>query len=205
MLLFRASEIGEIMAYPDKDTLPKGAMTFLQNKESQIILDWQDHVETDAMMKGIECEDASIALFNEVTGNFYFKNAERKENGVITGECDIFDEENSIIWDIKSSYSKKTHKMRIDVKDNKTYFWQLVSYAILWNTENAGLARCLVDTPEYLINQYKDDIEWHLVSDIEPKKRLAMASMQVTTELKEQLMNRAKLAQNKLLEMIGEW
>ena len=204
-ILFRASEIGEIMAYPDKDTLPKGAMTFLQNKESQIILDWQDHVETDAMMKGIECEDASIALFNQVTGNFYFKNAERKENGVITGECDIFDEENSIIWDIKSSYSKKTHKMRIDVKDNKTYFWQLVSYAILWNTENAGLARCLVDTPEYLINQYKDDIEWHLVSDIEPKKRLAMASMQVTTELKEQLMNRAKLAQNKLLEMIGEW
>ena len=205
MLLFRASESGEIKSQREKDTLPKGAMTFLQNKESQIILDWQDHVETDAMMKGIECEDASIALFNQVTGNFYFKNAERKENGVITGECDIFDEENSIIWDIKSSYSKKTHKMRIDVKDNKTYFWQLVSYAILWNTENAGLARCLVDTPEYLINQYKDDIEWHLVSDIEPKKRLAMASMQVTTELKEQLMNRAKLAQNKLLEMIGEW
>lgn len=95
--------------------------------------------------------------------------------------------------------------MRIDLKSNANYFWQLVSYAVLWETENAGLARCLVDTPEHLINQFKDDVDWHIVSHIAAKKRVAMASMQVTSEMKEQLMNRAKLAQNKLLEMLGEW
>ena len=204
-ILFRASEVGELMAYPDKNQLPKGAMTFLEIKESQIQLEWKDKLDLDVMQKGIDVEDASIALFNEVTGNFFFKNTERKNNDFITGECDIFDQDSSTIWDIKSSYSKKTHKMRMDIASNKTYFWQLVSYAELWDAKHAGLARCLVDTPEHLINQFKDDVDWHVVSHIEPRKRCAYASMEVTAELREQLMNRVKLAQNKLMEMLNEY
>lgn len=203
-LLFRASEVGDIMAYPDKDTLPKGAMTFLELKESQIQLEWKENLDLNVMQKGIDVEDRSIALFNEVTGNFFFKNAEQKANDFLTGECDIFDSETSTIWDIKSSYSKKTHKLRLNINSNKTYFWQLVSYAELWDTKNAGLARCLVDTPEELISS-KDDPDWHVVSHINPRFRCAMASMEVTIELREQLMNRVKLAQNKLKEMLGEW
>ena len=203
-ILFRASEVGDIMAYPEKDTLPKGAITFLENKASQILLDWREQVDTLPMLKGTQVEDQSIALFNEVTGNFFFKNADRKSNGYITGECDIFDEDSNTIWDIKSSYSKKTHKIRIDVKENKTYFWQLVSYAELWDAKYAGLARCLVDTPEELISM-KDDPDWHVVSHINPRLRCATASMEVTTELREQLMNRVKLAHNKLQEMLSDF
>ena len=188
-ILFRASEVGALMAYPDKDSLPVSAMTFLELKESQIQLEWKEQVDTLPMLKGTQVEDQSIALFNEVTGNFFFKNADRKSNGLITGECDIFDEDSNTIWDIKSSYSKKTHKIRIDVKENKTYFWQLVSYAELWDAKYAGLARCLVDTPEELISM-KDDQDWHVVSHINPRFRCATASIQVTAELREQLMNR---------------
>ena len=79
-----------------------------------------------------------------------------------------------------------------------------MSYAELWGTENAGLARCLVDTPEHLISS-KDDVDWHIVSHIEPRKRCAYGQMQVTTEMREQLMNRAKLAHNKLMEMLAEF
>lgn len=203
-ILFRASEVGALMAKPDKDVLPVGAMTFLTKKASQIVLDWRENIDTFPMQKGIEVEDHSIALFNEVTGNFFFKNTERKSNDFITGECDIFDSETSTIWDIKSSYSKKTHEIFMDVTSNTTYFWQLVSYAELWNTKNAGLARCLVDTPEHLISS-KDDIDWHIVSHIEPRKRCAYGQMQVTIEMREQLMNRAKLARNKLMEMLAEF
>lgn len=203
-ILFRASEVGALMAKPDKDIIPVGAMTFLTKKASQIVLDWRENIDTFPMQKGIDVEDHSIALFNEVTGNFFIKNTERKSNDFITGECDIFDYETSTIWDIKSSYSKKTHEIFMDVTSNTTYFWQLVSYAELWDTENAGLARCLVNTPEHLISS-KDDIDWHVVSHIEPRKRCAYASMQVTTEMREQLMNRAKLAHNKLMEMLAEF
>lgn len=203
-LMFRASQIGRIMAYPDKDKLPDGAITYIQELASQSILEWKDKDNSFfATEKGILVEDESIALFNSVTGNFFIKNTERRNNGLITGECDII--EGDIVWDIKSSYSKKTHELFINLKSNKLYFWQLVSYAELWNVSEAGLAKVLVDTPMGLIDTRKDENDWHIVSHIDPRKRVTYKSMQVTTELKEQLMNRAKLAQNKLNEMLEEY
>lgn len=204
-LMFRASQIGRIMAYPDKDKLPDGAITYIQDLVSQSILEWKDKDNSFfATEKGILVEDESIALFNSVTGNFFIKNTERRNNGLITGECDII-VPSDIVWDIKSSYSKKTHELFINLKSNKLYFWQLVSYAELWNVSEAGLAKVLVDTPTGLIDTRKDENDWHIVSHIEPRKRVTYKSMQVTTELKEQLMNRAKLAQNKLNEMLAEY
>lgn len=203
-LMFRASQIGRIMAYPDKDKIPDGAITYIQELASQSILEWKDKDNSFfATEKGILVEDESIALFNSVTGNFFIKNTERRNNGLITGECDII--EGDIVWDIKSSYSKKTHELFINLKSNKLYFWQLVSYAELWNVSEAGLAKVLVDTPMGLIDTRKDENDWHIVSHIDPRKRVTYKSMQVTTELKEQLMNRAKLAQNKLNEMLAEY
>lgn len=203
-LMFRASQIGRIMGKPDDDKLPDGAITYIKELASQSILEWEDKENSFfATEKGILVEDESIALFNSVTGNFFIKNAERRNNGLITGECDII--EGDIVWDIKSSYSKKTHELFINLKSNKLYFWQLVSYAELWNVSEAGLAKVLVDTPMGLIDTRKDENDWHIVSHIEPRKRVTYKSMQVTTELKEQLMNRAKLAQNKLNEMLAEY
>jgi hypothetical protein len=199
--MFRASQVGSLMAYPDKDTLPKGAINYLETLVSQHLLNWQDEIDMLALEKGIAVENESIDLFNLVMGKQLSKNTERKDNGLITGECDLLD--GNTIWDIKSSYSKKTHKMFIDLKDNKLYFWQLVSYAELWDIEYAGLARCLVSTPEHLINK-RDNPTWHFVDHIEPSYRVTTAKMQVTQEQREQLINRVKLAKNKLDAMIFE-
>jgi hypothetical protein len=204
MNLFRASQIGHIMASPDKDSLPVSAMTYLSKMASQIILDWKEpEMSFYQLEKGKIVEDDSIALFNSVTGNFFIKNTERKENGLFTGECDLHDDE--IVIDIKSSYSKKTHELFLNIKSNKMYFWQLVSYAELWDLSKAGLAKVLVDTPMGLYDTRKDEEDWHIVSHIEPHKRVSYAQMSVTSEMKEQLMNRAKLAHLKLNEMLAEY
>ena len=201
--MFRASQVGRLMADPDKDKLPNGAMTYLEELASQSVLSWQDtELTANAIEKGKLVEDESSALFGSVIGDFFVKNTERRNNGLITGECDIIDD--FIVWDIKSSYSKKTHELFINLKKNKLYLWQLVSYAELWNVKRAGLARVLVDTPMGLINKY-DDEDWHIVSHIEPYKRVAYKSMEVTSEMREQLMNRVKLAQIKLNEMLAEY
>ena len=198
-MTFRASQVGSIMAYPDKDTLPKGAITYLETMVSQHLLQWKDEIDMLALEKGIAVEDQSIDLFNLVMGKQLSKNTERKHNGLITGECDLLD--GNTIWDIKSSYSKKTHKMFLDLKDNKLYFWQLVSYAELWDIEYAGLARCLVSTPEHLITK-RDNPSWHFVDHIEPNLRITTAKMKVTQEQRQQLMNRSSLAKKILDEMI---
>lgn len=200
---FRASQVGSLMTYPEKDFLPKGAISYLEKLVSQEVLEWQEEVNTYAMEKGKLVEDDSIALFSSLTGNFFVKNTERKTNEYLTGECDIIIE-NEIVWDIKSSYSKKTHEMFLRIKSNPLYFWQLVAYGELFNVPKAGLAKCLVDTPMGLIHP-KDNEDWHIVSHIEPYKRCSCGAMDITTELREQLMNRAKLAQAKFNEMLAEY
>lgn len=203
MLQFRASEVGDIMASPDKNILPQGAMTHLEKMVRRITLGWSQNLDTFEMQKGKEVEDDAIALFNEVSGNFYVKNTDRKTTELFTGECDIDDPDSSFIWDIKNAYSKDTFKSYIDIKTNKKYFWQLVQYAAMWGRDNAGLCYTLLDTPPHLIKA-SDPIDWHEVSHIDPKYRVTTASMQVTQELKEQLINRATLAQNKLKEMLDD-
>lgn len=199
---FRASQVGKIMAYPDKDTLPQGAISYLEECVSQQVLGWEESISTFAMEKGKLVEDDSIALFSSVIGDFFLKNVERITTDYLTGECDIIIP-NDIVWDIKSSYSKKTHEMFINLKSNKLYFWQLVAYSELYNVPRAGLARCLVDTPIGLIDK-RDEEDWHIVSHIEPYKRCSYGSMEVTAEWREQLNNRVKLAQAKFNEMLAE-
>lgn len=191
------------MASPDKNILPQGAMTHLEKMVRRITLGWSPSIDTFEMQKGREVEDDAIALFNEVSGNFYVKNTDRKTTDLFTGECDIDDPDSSFIWDIKNAYSKDTFKSYIDIKTNKKYFWQLVQYATMWNRDNGGLCYTLLDTPPHLIKA-SDPLDWHEVSHIDPKYRVTMESMQVTQELKEQLINRATLAQNKLKEMLDD-
>ena len=56
------------------------------------------------MQKGIDCEQQSIDLLNNVEFRLskpYVKNSERKSNQWITGECDIYDADTRTIRDIK--------------------------------------------------------------------------------------------------------
>ena len=45
MLQFRASGVGKLMAYPERDSLPVGAITAIYEKVSQIILDWEPKLD----------------------------------------------------------------------------------------------------------------------------------------------------------------
>jgi hypothetical protein len=189
------------MAYPDKNTLPDGAVSYINEIASQIILNWQPELDTFAIEKGKQCEDASIALLNSVTGKAYTKNATRKTTDLLTGEWDIEDESESLIIDIKSAYSKKTFPIAIKDGDRKLYEWQLTAYMHLRNLDNAMLAYCLVDTPESLISK-KDNEDWHKVSHIPGRYRVTTFNMERNKEKEEQLIARCKLAQKRLLEIL---
>ena len=64
------------------------------------------------MQKGIDCEQQSIDLLNNVEFRLskpYVKTQERKSNEWITGECDIYDAETRTIRDIKTSSWEHCH------------------------------------------------------------------------------------------------
>ncbi|HNJ87438.1 MAG TPA: hypothetical protein PKU92_12705 [Agitococcus sp.] len=131
----------------------------------------REKISNKAMQKGIDCEQQSIDLLNNVEFRLskpYVKNSERKSNQWITGECDIYDAESRTIRDIKTSWSIATYPLFADNAND--YEWQMRGYMMLWDCDTAIVDYCLVDTPEYLIGY--EQRELHIVSHIDPEKRV---------------------------------
>lgn len=203
MLKFRASMIGKLMAYPDKDTLSAGAMSAIYEKASQIILDWHPQLDMHVIEKGRQCEDMAIELLSSVMGKKYVKNETRLSTDLITGEWDIFDAEENKIIDIKNAYSKKTFPIIITEGDMKLYEWQLTAYMSLKDADKAAIAYCLVDTPEELISR-RDDPDWHVVSHIPECDRVTIFEMERCYKKERQMLNKVKLAQDELKRILDE-
>ena len=131
----------------------------------------REKISNKFMQKGIDCEQVSIDLLNNVEfrlSNPYVKNSERKSNQWITGECDIYDADTRTIRDIKTSWSIATYPLFADNAND--YEWQMRGYMMLWDCDTAIVDYCLVDTPEYLIGY--EQRELHIVSHIDPEKRV---------------------------------
>ena len=131
----------------------------------------REKISSKAMQKGIDCEQQSIDLLNNVEFRLskpYVKNSERKSNQWITGECDIYDADTRTIRDIKTSWSIATYPLFADNAND--YEWQMRGYMMLWDCDTAIVDYCLVDTPEYLIGY--EQRELHIVSHIDPEKRV---------------------------------
>ena len=203
MIQFRASSIGKLMAYPEKDTLSDGALTHVYELASQILLNWKPALDTYEIEKGRVVEDQTIALYNQVSGNFYVKNNERKKTDLFTGECDINEEDEDLILDIKSSYSKKTFPLILKEGDKKLYEWQLDTYMLLWDRNYAGLVFGLVDTPSHLIKK-QDPEDWHIVGHIPPELRITTIFKERDAKREQQLINKTRVAQDVLLEILDK-
>ena len=131
----------------------------------------REKISSKAMQKGIDCEQQSIDLLNNVEFRLskpYVKNSERKSNQWITGECDIYDADTRTIRDIKTSWSIATYPLFADNAND--YEWQMRGYMMLWDCDTAIVDYCLVDTPEYLIGY--EQRELHNVSHIDREKRV---------------------------------
>lgn len=202
MKLIRASAIGKIMAYPERDTLADGAMTFLEELASQVALDWERDLDLRMIEKGRIVEDEAIQLYNDVNFTNYVKNTERKSTDLITGECDIDDPENNLIIDIKSSWSKATHPYVLHLGGKKGYEWQLRAYMHLWDRNKAQLAYCLVDTPYELLG-YEDE-KLHEVSHIDMALRVTMLDLERDAIKEKQMLAKAKTAKYVLAELLDK-
>lgn len=199
-MIFRASMVGDLMSYPDKDKLPDGAITVLNTMISQELIKWRDnefdYVTTE---KGKVCEHESIEIYNEVNDTFYVKNIDRITKGFLTGECDLLDEEESLVIDIKTAYSKKTYPLIL--KMSKLYEWQLRAYMYLYNVNQAELAYCLVSTPQELILN-KDQKHWHDMDNVPINLRVSSLRIDRDLEKEQQLLNRLELASNYIKESV---
>lgn len=194
----RASGVSNIMTEPKvkTETLSEGAKTYLDRCAKEVFYSYRPELVGKETAKGLEVEDQSIELFNEVFFTNHTKNTERRETDYLTGECDIFTG-NSII-DIKSSWSLHTFPATARAGDKKEYEWQMRAYMHLWDVDRATVAYCLVDTPEHLVG-YEDEA-LHVVSHIPPELRITRVHYTRDAALEEKLIKRCKAAQDYLRE-----
>lgn len=205
-ILIRASSVGRIMTNPRSKAegiLSVGAKTYLRELAKQIIFGIDFDIYSKEMQKGIECENDSIALLNSVLGLDLKKNTERRSNGFITGECDLFDADAKIGYDLKTSWSAKTFPAwEIDCRDS-VYEWQCRAYMALWDADEWAVAYALVDTPEHLTGYEPLDI--HLVSHIPEHMRLTLWKVKRDAEKEAEMFERVTAARDYLAEVISDF
>ena len=173
----RSSALGKIMTNPRKksEALSAGCKTYIKELVKEDLFGYKSTIDSKYLTKGIDLEDTSIDLYNEVHGTLYLKNTERLSNEFITGECDINAEDKII--DIKSSWSLETFPASPDDVNNKDYEWQLRGYMMLYNKPKAELAYCMVSTPDYLLKDW-DNWEIHKVDKHDPFLRVTTISFE---------------------------
>ncbi len=126
-------------------------------------------IETRPILKGRAVEDECIKMLARLTGRPLKKNTQRITNGLISGECDLWDEPIRHGRDIKAPYSMATMPIALVDCYDSDYEWQMRGYSVLWDAASWSVDYVLVDTPEELIGFEPQAL--HFVSHIPERMR----------------------------------
>lgn len=149
----RCSAIADIMAYPDANKLPVGAITYIEKwlKEQPELYNRRIEFSSKYTNKGKAVEDDAIDFASShFNWGMVLKNDEFKENEFITGTPDLILADS--IEDIKSSWSHETFPLFKTTLPDPGYRWQLLGYMSLFNKKSAGVVYCLMDAPDAIID-----------------------------------------------------
>lgn len=149
---FRSSALSQLMvkSRSKSDPLSQTTKTYLKELWIREIYGRDKDYQTinKFTQKGTMVESDSLDLFQEVSGEKYFKNVEQLENDFITGKPDII----KPLIDIKSSWDLWTFANVDEKYVKKEHYHQVLGYGWLTGQATGEIVYALVDTPEMLIN-----------------------------------------------------
>ena len=164
MIQIRCSGLGKIMTSPRSkgEVLSETAKTFIEDLFREREFGIYKDISSRYTDKGIQMEDEAIQLAGNVLGWDLntFKNEERLKNEWITGIPDINTE--TLLADIKCSWSGNTFPFFEEELPNKDYYWQLQGYMMLTGHLQAELVYCLMNTPQQIVEDEVRRTHWKL-------------------------------------------
>lgn len=184
-------------------TLSEGAKAHIRSLAKQDILSVDFTFGSKETAKGTEVEDQSIALLNRVRGLSLVKNTERRTDGLITGECDLFDGPRRRGHDLKSSWSAQTFPGWVDDCEDALYEWQMRGYMKLWDADEWEVNYALVDTPERLIGY--EDLSLHIVGHIPEHHRLTSWVVKRDLAKEALIATKVRIARNYYAQVVMEF
>ena len=191
--MIRCHALGKIMTEPkdNKEILSVGAKTYLNKLAKESVYEYCPIIKSKYLDKGIICEDEAIRLYNEVHFTDLVKNTERRNNGLISGECDLYIPKKRGI-DIKCSWSLDTFPVMTEDCHDKDYEWQCRGYMMLFDVPVWDVAYCLVSTPDELIWEGEEDL--HYVDHIDPQMRITCIRYERDLKLEDKIKEKATAA-----------
>ena len=178
-LLFRCSQLGSLMTSPrlKSEVLSETAKTLVQDMFKEKELGIYKEFSSRYTDKGNQNEDLAIELASEVLDwNWILKNEEKFKNDYIVGTPDLVND--TLLADIKCSWSGATFPMFDTELKNKVYYWQLMGYMWLTGHKKAELVYCLTNTPFEIVESEVRKEHWKLnLIDEDPVVREAVESM----------------------------
>ena len=183
--------------------LPKGAISHIEEMVDRQYFEYKDSFSSRETEKGNMVEDDSIELYNRVFFKSYQKSDRHLESDFLSGHPDIVDENNKMVIDIKSSWSKKTFPKLPRHADNDTYVWQVKAYLYLLGWTKGQIAYCLISTPESLLNEWDDDT-LHYVDHIPDEKRITIINVELTENDREFIKKRLSAAKEYAEKYLNE-
>ncbi|HDR1796606.1 TPA: translocation protein TolB precursor [Pasteurella multocida] len=159
--------------------------------------------------KGNDLEDQAIKLSGLKRGLPLKKNTERRENDLITGECDVYIPSRRLIIDTKCSWDIGSHPFFLDEAEDKAkkagYDIQMQGYMWLWDCEEAQIDFVLLPTPLDLIKSYENAEKFvDLVEQIPQQKRITTVVIKRDEKIIERIKERIPKAQEYYLKLIEE-
>jgi hypothetical protein len=207
--LIRCSAIGGLMTSPTAaaikagEVLSVGAKTAVRKLVAQEILGIDFEISSKQMEKGIEVEPEAIAMLNRVMGLSLAKNIERRDDGYISGECDLWDAPKRAGYDTKASWSAATFPIvMLDAVDSG-YEWQARGYMKLWDAQRWTVAYCLVNTPERLIGYEPGSM--HFFDHIPEHLRVTTWTIERDLAKEAEMIEKVKAARIYAREVIAEF
>lgn len=208
-LLIRCSAIGKLMTEPRSKSdgpLSQGAKTAIRDIAAQEILGIEFQIESKEMTKGIMCEPDAIALLNRVRGLSLVKNTERRSDGFITGECDLFNEPERAGHDLKCAWSAATFPIIADDiggSQRGLYEWQCRGYMALWDADRWHVDYALVNTPEELIRY--ENAAMHFFDHIPEHMRLTTWTVERDASMEKAMREKVIAARDYYAMVVAEF
>ena len=160
-MIVRCSSLGKLMIEPrsKSEVLSQTAKSYIEDLFNELEFGYRKEFSSRYTDKGLEMEDEAIQFASEqFDWEFVVKNTERFTNDYITGEPDI--NTDSLLADIKCSWSLDTYPMfEADLK-NKDYYWQLQGYMWLTGKTESELVYCLMNTPLQIVEDEVRRAHW---------------------------------------------
>jgi hypothetical protein len=129
--------------------LSVGCITTLQEIHTSLTTGRRKFVKSKYFDKGLTVEEDCITMYSMITADYNQKNTIQKENDWVIGCVDF--KHNGYVVDTKAAWDIWTFNKARYSKISPLYQWQLDGYMWLEDLQEAKLAYCLINTPEYLI------------------------------------------------------